>query len=278
MMNAILKKRKQLVVVDFEGKDWQHYQHQGVVFCQDREDIGKTMKELKSRSCWISCKRSGTDDLLRKMQMSQHRRGRIFGLVNLESPRPESIDGLCSHFRRLVGIAPKSALLPMEELLDVLSAPIQEVTDVFIAGVVDMESETLTLTRANLRTITVPFSMFTASGKGVEPDFTQLSIIDYGHTVRLGQYEASSDSILYEIEPEYRRKIRKRRIAEEKTFGASLRRLRIQKKLSRKDFEPLLSAKTVARIERGEVEKPHGETLQKIADRLEIEPEDIETY
>ena len=128
-----------------------------------------------------------------------------------------------------------------------------------------------------MKTITVPWSMFKPSGDGVHPDFSRLSLTDHGHTIRLGEYEAASDAILYEADPEYRRKTRKKLLAEEKTFGASLRRLRIQKGLSRSDFAPL-SSKTLARIERSEVEKPHGETLRTIADRLGVEPEEIESY
>jgi lambda repressor-like predicted transcriptional regulator len=128
-----------------------------------------------------------------------------------------------------------------------------------------------------METITVPWSIFKPSGDGLQPDFSRLSLTDYGHTVRLGDYEAASDAILYEADPEYRRKARKRLLAEEKTFGASLRRLRIQKGLSRSDFAPL-SSKCIARIERSEVEKPHGETLRTIADRLGVEQEEIESY
>jgi transcriptional regulator with XRE-family HTH domain len=39
-----------------------------------------------------------------------------------------------------------------------------------------------------------------------------------------------------------------------------------------------INAKTIARIERGEVEKPHGETLAKISDVLGVEPDEIDTY
>ena len=165
----------------------------------------------------------------------------------------------------------------MEELLDVLSAPQSEAAALFIAAVADTQSQTLALTRGNLKTITVPFSLFQPSGDGVQPDFSRLSLTDYGHTVRLGDYEAAFDAILYEAGPEYRRKTRKKLLAEEKTFGASLRRLRIQKGLSRSDFAPL-SSKTLARIERSEVEKPHGETLRTITDRLGVEAEEIESY
>jgi hypothetical protein len=201
----------------------------------------------------------------------------MYGLVAVEPPRAKSLPGLTSCFRRLVGTAPDSRFLPMDELLDVLSAPPAEAAGLFIAGVADMESQTLALTRGNLKTVTVPFSVFQPSATGIEPDFGRLTLGDYGHTVRLGEYEASADAILYEADPEYRRKTRKQQQANEKTFGASLRRLRILRGLSREDFVPL-AAKTIARIERNEVEKPHGKTLQGIAERLNVEPEEIESY
>ena len=80
---------------------------------------------------------------------------------------------------------------------------------------------------------------------------------------------ASSDAILYEIDEEYRRKLNKDRQSSEKSFGASLRRLRIQRRLRRSDFAPL-AEKSIARIERNEVGKPHGQSLKIIAQRLGV--------
>jgi hypothetical protein len=47
--------------------------------------------------------------------------------------------------------------------------------------------------------------------------------------------------------------------------------------LKRSDF-PSLSAKTIARIERNEIDKPHGTTLAAIADRLGVAPDEIGDY
>ena len=57
----------------------------------------------------------------------------------------------------------------------------------------------------------------------------------------------------------------------------SLFRLRQQRRLKRTDFAPL-TAKTIARIERNEVAKPHGTTLNAIAKRLRIAPDEIADY
>ncbi len=276
-MSKLVKKR--LVVLDREeaGVQVRRSKIRGVVYCQGQVQIAKTLRKAPARTFLVSMKQSATDDVLRSAQVCQRRRGTIYGLVTVEPPRPNSVPGLASCFRHLAGTAPNSKLLPVEELLDVLSAPNKEAASLFIAGVADTESQTLALTRGNMKTITVPFSMFKPSGTEVQPDFAQLSLTDYGHTVRLGNYEASSDAILYEADPEYRRKLKKKLLAEEQTFGASLRRLRIQKGVSRGDFGSL-SSKTIARIERNEVEKPHGDTLRTIADRLGVEPEEIESY
>lgn len=109
------------------------------------------------------------------------------------------------------------------------------------------------------------------------PDFTRLRLTDHGRTVALGDYEAAADAILYELDPDYRRRLKKQRRQGERTFGASLMRLRKQRRLKRSDFAPI-SPKEIARIERNEVEKPHARTLETIADRLGIRPEEIDSY
>jgi len=276
-MGKVIKKPRRLVVLDLDETRFRGLRIRGAVLCRGREEIARSMRRASPRSVWISTKQEATDDLLRSAQECRYRRGPISGLVTLEPPRPNSIPGLQGCFRRVAGVAPDSKPLPLEELLDALSAPQSDAAGLFTAAVADPQSQTLALTRGNMRTITVPFSMFPPSGTGVQPDFSRLSLADYGHTVRLGGYEAASDAILYEADPEYRRKARKKLLGDEKTFGASLRRLRIQKGLTRNDFAPL-SSKTIARIERNEVGKPHGETLRTIADRAGVEPDEIESY
>lgn len=67
----------------------------------------------------------------------------------------------------------------------------------FIACTVDKETKTILFYRGNGQEIVVDFDEFKPSGTGIEPDFNQVSIIDYGHTVKLGEYEAASMAILY---------------------------------------------------------------------------------
>jgi hypothetical protein len=153
----------------------------------------------------------------------------------------------------------------------------KDASDRFIGGAADHPSETLAPMRGNVATLVVPFSYFTELGEGTKPDFGKLSFADDGLTVALGAYEASSDGILYGFDAACRQKLNKERRRNKRTFGAVLRRLRLQRGLKQGDFAPL-TAKTIARIERSEVEKPHGKTLQTIAQRLGANADQTESY
>lgn len=188
---------------------------------------------------------------------------------------PETIPALTGHFKRFAFAAPEGCL-PPDELAEALTA--ENSADLFIAGSVDPSTQTIALWRGNLDLLTVPFSAFENSADGVAPDFERFSVTDHGQTVRLGDYEAATDAVLYEFDPEYRRRIGKQRQQSERSLGASLRRLRKQRGLRREDFEPQVAAKTIARIEQGKVTRVRPKTLATIARRLRVKPDEIETF
>jgi hypothetical protein len=231
-------------------------------------------------SAWISTSDDYTEALLKAASQflaSPHRHRRHLGsLLLLKSPKTEMLPALSGVFDNVVGQVQSFKLLPQKELFEVFLGSREEAADLFIGGSVDRASETLTLARGNLEVIVVPLSLFRPSGK-TTPNPDVFSIEDYGHTIRLGEYEAAADAILYELDSRFRKRQNATRRQAEKGFGASLRRLRIQRGLERGDF-PNLSAKTIARIERGETEKPHGETLDILAETLRVKPNEIETY
>jgi DNA-binding Xre family transcriptional regulator len=233
-----------------------------------------------SESTWISTSAEKTAELLRAASafLTSHRRTRyVLGdLLMLQPPRAESVPALHVFFRRVAGQVEAFKWLPSDELAEVLLAPPDESRDLFIGGSYDPDSQTLTLTRGDLEPLVVPVSLFRPSGTA-QPDPRRLAITEYGHTIQLGDYEAAADAILYDVDPDYRRRLRARRRQEDTGFGASLRRLRIQRRLKRTDFRGL-SPKTIARIERGETDKPHGRTLTRLARTLGVEPEDIEDW
>jgi len=250
------------------------------VACCEAGQIQEVLPQASRNSLWISPRSRTTDELLRNLTIHcivhHGRQSHIGGILMLEPPRPSALPILHSLFAKVIGEAPLFKMLPYDQLADVLSAPRETARDLFVGGIVDAESNTLTLVRGNLEGISVPLAMFHASSVA-SPDFQRLELDDYGHTIRLGEYEAAADAILYEVDVDYRKRINAKRRAEEKGFGPSLRRLRIQKGLARDSF-PDIAAKTIARLERGEVEKPQGRTLQVIAETLKVEPDQIETF
>ncbi len=165
--------------------------------------------------------------------------------------------------------------LPKDELVEVITCA--AASERLIGGSVDLQGKTLTLLRGDITTLVAPFSLFPPSGDGISPDFTRVGFTDYGRTVALGDYEASADAIFYELDPGYRRQLNKQRRQTERSFGASLLRLRKQRRLKRSDFAPL-SSKEIARLERNEVASPHAKTLETIAHRLDVRPEEITGY
>ena len=178
-----------------------------------------------------------------------------------------------SHFERVV--VARNGFLSPDELLEVLAAP--NASDLFIGGQVDAEAGVLLLFRGDLGSLVVPLGNFEPTASGPRPDPSRFEIIDHGQTIKLGAYEASAEAVLYEVDPEYRRRIKARRRAEERGFGASLRRLRIQRGLRQSDF-PGISEKEIGRIERGEVEELRSDTRKRLAERLGVRAEEIEEY
>jgi DNA-binding XRE family transcriptional regulator len=236
-----------------------------------KAEMRASLPKADKNTVWISGDQKSLVELLRSLRSPARRLGRV---VMLFKPDLELLPALWTWFDA-VAFGSHGGFLPGEEFAAALAADNRD--DLFVGGLVDPASETLTLWRGNLASLVVPFSAFPASGDGIKPDFDKFSVADYGHTIRLGEYEAASDAILYEYDADYRRRKAKERIASDKGLGASIRRLRKQRGLTREDFAPL-SSKTIARIEQGKVNSIHGKTQATIAKVLRVNPEELESY
>lgn len=128
--------------------------------------------------------------------------------------------------------------------------------------------------RGDCSRLSIPFKAFPKSGDGIAPNFRQFTIEDFGQTLRFGDYEASTDSILYEYDPVYRKRARSKAKKLDKSFGGCLRRARLQKRLRQSDFEGI-DVKEIGRIERGEVKQPQQNTIVCIEKALELSKEEI---
>lgn len=205
-----------------------------------------------------------------RLTRGKRRRDQLLVLEPLDAP--EQVSLAHALFSRVV---PGFNLLPPDQMAEVLG--LENRDEYCIGGSVDRETETVTLFRGDLSTVVVPFSFFEPSSVAVAPDFARFSVSDSGQTLAFGEYEASMDAVLYELDTDYRRRVKAQRLTEDRSFGASLRRLRKQRKIRRSDFAPV-SAKTIARIERGEVDRPHRGTLEQIAHVLDVDVEELAEY
>lgn len=234
--------------------------------------LRKSLSHATKNSLWISYERELTDTLVRSVSWPARNLG---GAILGHSISTASLAALANCFKRLAYAAGDGLLAPAE-LAVALHA--EGADDLFIGGAVDPAGQTITLWRGNLEPLTVPFAAFEPSGDGTKPDFDQFAVVDCGQTIRLGRYEASADAILYEFDHDYRRRISRERLQSERSFGASLRRLRKQRGLRREDFAPALTSKTIARIEQGKVHRLRTGTLEALARRLRVAPDEIATY
>ena len=233
-----------------------------------RDSLARATKD----TLWISYEKELTEALLKTVLGPPRSLGKA---LLIHALNPLSIPVLTSCFKRFASASNKE-FLPPDELAEALQA--ENSPDLFIGGSVDPANQTITLWRGNLEPLTVPFSAFEKSGDGIVPDFEMFSVTDSGQTVRFGDYEAAADAVLYEFDPDFRRHVSRERRLSERTFGASLRRLRKQRGLRREDFEPNVAAKTIARIEQGLVHRIQKDTLNSIADRLRVKVGEIESY
>jgi hypothetical protein len=245
-----------------------------------REEIARVYDGPLTDITWISSSAKSLDKLLAVSSL-YHRatkfRQRHESLLAITPPRSASMPALHGLFELLVGGSAGYRWLPPEQLVPVLLLPRHERSELFLAIATDPVTKTVALRRADLSAIVVPYSLFETGGGGTRPDFSRPRVTDYGRTVAFGDYESAGDAILYETDAEYRKKLHSQRRESEQTFGASLRRLRLQRGLTQDDF-PGVAAKTVARIERGEVAKPHGRTLKILAETLDVSPDEIESF
>ena len=220
------------------------------------------------KGLWVAASAAQTEHF---RPADRHGRDRLLVTDELDSPLHEFLTALFSD----VVSGPRPSFLSIDEIGRALVA--RHFADLALGALVSWTREAVVVVRGDLERTIVPWSWFRPSGTGTAPDFNDVAVTDSGLAIRLGNYEASMDAILYEFDRDYRARARQRQLETDLSFGGSFRRLRMQRGLSRSGF-PGISDKELGRIERGEVVRPHGATLRLIADKLGVEPGDIETY
>jgi hypothetical protein len=234
-------------------------------------ELVSSFRVAEPRSIWLSSDAASLRALAEELPAArgEHR------LLVFESIADSTRQVLSAYFRYVLTTRDSLILLDSAELIDVLSS--EDRHDLFIGGTVDLKEQAVVLYRGSLDPLVVPLTWFSAGTQSPRADVNRLAVTDSGQTVRLGDFEAAADAILYEFDPEFRARSRKRALETDDSFGASLRRLRLQKGVAREDFNGI-AAKTIARIERGEIKKPHDDTLSIIAARLGVSKEQLGTF
>ena len=92
--------------------------------------------------------------------------------------------------------------LSKEEAKEIFKLPLQERQKYILTARVDLEKNLLIFGRGNGAIGSIDLGFFTPSGTET-PDFDHLEIIDHGQTIKFGNYEAATDSILEEVERVY---------------------------------------------------------------------------
>ena len=195
-------------------------------------------------------------------------RGRFLAMKEV----PPELATLFSDTFDKIALKPHS-LLPVTEILTIF---LRNDRDEFcIGGTIDQSAQAIICIRGDFSVISAPLSFFEKS-PGEVPDFNDFQVIDHGRTLRFGKYQATFSALLYERDSRYRRRLNRMREQSDRSFSASMRRLRKQRGLKLSDFGTL--EKTVARIERGEVKHPRKKTLKSIAKLLRVAPEQLAEY
>lgn len=230
------------------------------------EEMKAVLKE-SGRKLWIGRDTSVLRDGLLGTSAPLRDFDRLLMLEPIGSLRAEF---LRAYFGKVVS-PDAGTFVPHEVLAEILAEEFPG--DYLICAIYDADDEAIILHRGNLDTIVVPMGWFERPS-GIVADPGDLQILDYGQTLRLGGFEAATDAILYSFDREFRRRMRKLRWENDNSFGASLRRLRLERGFNQDEFDGV-TARTVRRIESGEVSRPHARTLKILANHLDVEPDEI---
>ncbi|MCZ7586081.1 MAG: helix-turn-helix domain-containing protein [Deltaproteobacteria bacterium] len=236
-----------------------------------KADIKTTLERFQGNALWIAANEAALHLLLSSLTRQAQGDQR---LLVLHARRREPSHYLHAFFRHVLFADEGIYLLPFDEMIEAIDSP--DRADLFVGASFAGETDSVILYRGDLEPLVVPLTWFRKRPDG-PPDPSRLAVADFGQTIRLGKYEAAADAILYDFDSDYRRRAKKRAIETDRSFGGALRRVRLQKGLRRGDF-PGVTAKEIARIERGEVKRPHAHTVAAVAERLGVSPEEIADF
>ena len=235
-------------------------------------EVRDALHKAGARQLWVAPHRRAVAWLLQALATHPVSRPHAHLLLGCDVD-VESLTSLRAAFAAIVPRA--QAQLAGDELVEVLESDHPE--DYCIGASVIDSGEQLLLYRGDFSVVVVALASLRRLDASGLLDPHRLALQDGGQTIALGDYEVAFDALLIERDAAYRRRANARRVDTDRSFGGCLRRLRLLKRVPRDGFRGI-SAKTVARIERGEVSAPREATLRTLARRLGVKPEEIVSY
>ena len=193
-------------------------------------------------------------------------------LVLTALPRASLLAALQAMFRSVVCLA-AAATLELGELVNAMGD--SEACGRLIAAVLDVPSGVLALWRGDASSLAVPLVWFSPQIDLGGAANAIVTVRSGGRELAIGEAVFCSDDVIAAFDPDHRRRLRWRRWQQDTTLGAMVRRRRHELGLRREEF-PGIDAKTVARIERGEILRPQRETLRLIAQCLGLDLDSLQ--
>lgn len=141
-----------------------------------------------------------------------------------------------------------------------------------IGAVPDTALAAVTVFRADLSALCLPKHWFDQNGDMA--DIREMKIEQDGAVVRIGSRHWESHQIIRAFDVNFRRTLRRMELTQNDSLGGLIRSARKQRRLGRDEF-PGIDSKTIARIERNEINRPQRETLRLIAQTLGVPVEQL---
>ena len=191
---------------------------------------------------------------------------RVWGLCAPFVIRCEILPALMARFERIVWFdSPDHVSQAKRKAIE------RHDSSVILGSLFDGRTGTLSLMRCDLSCAIVPRDLAHRiwGGGDQRPELS-----DDGTMLSCHGRNMSASEILAAVDPVFRREYRRRIWAQQRDLGSRIRHLRKLRHARREDF-PGVTAKTVARIERGEIKNPQKETLRLIALHLGVKSDQL---
>ena len=217
--------------------------------------------DIRGDHCALLVQSAGQLDAILALPPPQKYR-RVWGLCAPFIIRSEVVPAVMARFERVVYFDAPDHLSPAKR-----KAIEQFDASVVLGSLFDSTSGLLTLMRADITAVVIDRDILKTQ-LGAANHRPELSAD--GTMLGCGGKMLPVVDLLMQVDPVFRREFRRRTWAQQRDLASRIRHLRKLRRARREDF-PGLTAKTIARIERGEIKMPQRETLRLIAIHLGVD-------